>query len=319
MVNVNVVDSLAITVNTGIINLQMTEGDTRNLAYFIQVVNETGATVQTQVFETVTPSTGLNVVSDNPGVFNVPATVTRNINQVLTATTAGDYQIEVTGTILGGGPTDSVVVNVSVLPPGLQAELLPLGAFPSGISIGTPTEVIFTVSLVGSTGVVASSMTLERLDATGTSVVDVLGALVDDGTQGDIAAGDSVYSTTVQLNENSAGTLKFRATADVPGVGTVVSPIFTLEVTPFPVGIAPSEAGRIAINPETEEEVVSNELLVTFVDGTTAAEILSIVGTINGSIVGTIPGAGLFQVRFPTSDTFDELVSAGSILVFHPS
>jgi len=289
----------------------MTVGDTTNLAYFLQIGNGTGFEVTANVDESVDPASGLDVSSDNPGSFSTNSTFTFNFNQVLTAKIAGTYQIQVDAEIPSNGLSDGVTVDVTVLPDELQAELLPLGAFPAAIEIGDVRDVLFTVSVVGSEGLVVNSMELDLVDETGATILQNLGAMNDGGIDGDISAGDFVFSGTASIGGDTGGLLYFRATADIAGIGTVLSPVFSMEVTSFPVGISPPLPGHVITDPDGVE-MLDNELLVSFVDGTTDSEIVDIAASISGTVVGTIPGS--YQIRFPGDGTFDGLFAAATTL-----
>lgn len=311
---VSLIDPISLDINSGIPQVQMIVGETKNISYFLEVGNGTGSPVTATVTETVAPGAGLSVTSDNLGAFTALTTTTFNINQVVTAQAEGDYEIKVTSEIAALGLQDTVVVHVTVYEEDIHAELLPLGSYPSGVAIGQATDVLFTVNLIGSDGLVVNALNLERLDDTGTVVLEDLGPMADDGSNGDLSAGDSVFSTTVSLIHGTAGVVYFQATADIAGLGPVVSPPFALQVTPFPIGIAPPLPGHVITDPD-DNEILNNELLVSFVEDTTDSDIVDIAASISGTVVGTIPGAGIYQIRFPGDATFNGLFAAASMLI----
>ena len=52
-------------------------------------------------------------------------------------------------------------------------------------------------------------------------------------------------------------------------------------------------------DPVTGSSVVSNEVLVTFHDDLTSSEILAFAGRFNATVIGTLPGLGVYQMLIP--------------------
>ena len=96
---------------------------------------------------------------------------------------------------------------------------------PTTVATGVATQVLVTSSITDE-GVIASTVNLQRLDAAG-RVVAVVGTLHDDGRDGDVTAGDKVYSLRVTVLENSPGPVPFRVSAGFAGSLTRSSPVLS--------------------------------------------------------------------------------------------
>ncbi|MBM3235328.1 peptidase S8 [Candidatus Poribacteria bacterium] len=75
---------------------------------------------------------------------------------------------------------------------------------------------------------------------------------------------------------------------------------------------------KVVVDPNTGEEYLSNEVLITFVDGTTPDTIEVIISSIGGTIVGTIPGLGIYQVEIPDTGDTTGVQTAIANLQIHP-
>lgn len=81
------------------------------------------------------------------------------------------------------------------------------------------------------------TVVLQRLDGNG-AVQATVGALRDDGAEGDASAGDKTWSLRMALLENTPGTTTYRVAATFPGYGQAVhSAPFTLTVTGTATGV----------------------------------------------------------------------------------
>lgn len=170
------------------------------------------------------------------------------------------------------------------------------GAEPDGIDPKLSTDVTFTVLLTGAQ-VPPAKVQLEQVDKEG-NVISLLGDLMDDGTNGDIELGDGIYSGIFQIRSETVGILYYRTRASYEG-RDYISENCSLTVTTFPVGPAPSDAEFLVIDPNTNEKLYSNELLVAFVEGTSAARIRQITVAEEVVVIGTLPSLGVFQLRIP--------------------
>jgi hypothetical protein len=269
----------------------------------------------------VTPSNGgISITSDYPGGgYNTSATgsISFVMNQSFLGNTPGTYVVTNTATITGSNPavTVSDTITIEVLPPGGNPIILPVGSDPDGVMFGTPTQVTFTASIANFQSA-PSSLSLRRIDGNTNPVV---GMLQDNGASPDLQAGDGVYSGSITITEPSEGTVLFKASGFFPGVsGERFSDNFSLVVTCFPTTIAPWDESKIVTDPNTGEQLLSNEVLVQFVAGTSCARRAQIAATISGLIAGTQPGLGIHQIIFPGNGTAQGVYNAIATLQGFP-
>jgi hypothetical protein len=102
-------------------------------------------------------------------------------------------------------------------------------ASPAIIPSASPATVIFTAS-APDPSVIPASINLQRAAADNT--FSTVGRMYDDGTHGDLQAGDGIYSLSLSLNE-PAGTVTFRVSAAVRGsLGRTFSDIVVIHAGP---------------------------------------------------------------------------------------
>jgi len=224
----------------------------------------------------------------------------------------GEYSARL---IVSDGKLDSepVTVKVYVAPQGsAYGQLFPLTSYPAGVKLGATLQVTFTVRLVGSSGVKASQVRLQSVDATGTQVLGDVGLLHDDGTIPDLNAGDLVYSGEFTVVGDEVGPLFYRVVAEVPGLGEFVSEIHTLEVTPFIVGPQPSNLNlSVSLIDENDDvAAIANEALVYFSHSATALDIRAAAAEIDGEVAGYMPELGVYQILIQGDATSERLYSS---------
>lgn len=178
-----------------------------------------------------------------------------------------------------------------------------LGSEPDAIPVAKAADVLFTTMQTGLEDK-ANKIIVEELDVSG-SVIRILGGLNDDGVNGDLSANDYVYSGTFKVASAGEGTLFFRAKANFSGI---LDPVYTdkykLGVTRFPIESYPSDMSKVITDPKTGEKMISNEVIVGFIEGTSPDTIENILKAVNADIVGTIFGLGAYQIKIPdTGDT----------------
>jgi hypothetical protein len=110
---------------------------------------------------------------------------------------------------------------------------------PDRVMAGAPTPLTFTISITDP-NFLAGGANLQRLNADG-SVQGVVGALHDDGLDGDAVAGDKVYTLRTTLTETAAGSVKFQISGAFKGeIKRSISSPLTLSV--FSLDLAGSGA-----------------------------------------------------------------------------
>jgi hypothetical protein len=127
-------------------------------------------------------------------------------------------------------------------------------------------------------------------------------AMNDQGTGGDVIAGDRIHGVTVPINTSALKPdlcLSYEAV-----LGEIVSSPLQLCVSNLPVRAATSNIDNPAIF-EDGSKAVADEILVTAQPGTKIAAMQTLAASINASIVGSIPPLNLYQLKLaaPTSAT----------------
>ena len=95
-----------------------------------------------------------------------------------------------------------------------------LVANPSSVITNTPTPVLFTIQ-IADPSVIPSGVNLLKVDANGRTL-SVVGTMRDDGTTGDVVAGDHTFSFSASITQVTAASAYYRASAPFKGVLTRV-------------------------------------------------------------------------------------------------
>lgn len=320
-ININIVPPIGLSLESGSDFISITQGAEQNVASIITLSKQSSGTANVTNSVSVTPANGgISITSDYPsGGYTTSATgsISFVMNQSFLGNMPGTYVVTNTATITGSSPavTVSDTITIEVLPPGGNPIILPVGSDPDGVMFGTPTQVTFTAS-IANFETAPSSLSLRRVDGNTNPVV---GTLLDDGVGPDLEADDGVYSGTITVNEPTEGTVPFKASGFFPSVsGERFSDNFSLAVTCFPTTFAPSNDAKIVTDPNTGESLLSNEVLVQFVAGTTCARRAQIAAAISGIIAGTQPGLGTHQIVFPGNGTPQGVYNASTTLKGFP-
>lgn len=230
------------------------------------------------------PSTGWVATDDNSWIVNV----------TLTAETAGEYILTSRVTLTETGEIVEVTLPITITSlAGADMTLSTPGADKDAIALGSTEEVVFTSKVIGGSSA-PETLSLEQVDSTGAVLAD-LGVLADDGVGEDLVAGDLVYTGTASLTSSAVGDLYFQTSSE-----NVISDTAKISVTEFPTTIAASDTSAL-ISDANGNQIVSNELLVKFTDGISAARIQEIIAAESGTIVGSVMSLGIYQVQMETS------------------
>lgn len=127
-----------------------------------------------------------------------------------------------------------------------QQTLTSIVASPSsGVPVGVATPVLVTVVINGD-GVIPESVVLQRIDAAG-RVVATLGQSVDNGTNGDVTAGDRTFTARPTVYELAPGTVRLRVSAAFLGkIARVLSPPVIVTVTGVAATVTITEPANLA-------------------------------------------------------------------------
>ena len=107
-------------------------------------------------------------------------------------------------------------IVMALLPsgPAFAQESMILSINKASVPQGVASSITFQVAISPNPGLIVTSVNLQRL--VGSSWTDI-GRLYDDGTHGDVTAGNNIFTTQVSLNEASLGPITFRASAAYKG------------------------------------------------------------------------------------------------------
>jgi hypothetical protein len=120
-----------------------------------------------------------------------------------------------------------------------------VAASPAAVRSGTATPVLFTAT-IEAPGVIASSVNLQRLNAA-TGAYSLAGTLYDDGTHGDLSAGDGVFSLRTPIMERGPFPVVFRISAALRGSpDRIFSPAIALNA-------AGPDAAAIELKPDSRQ------------------------------------------------------------------
>lgn len=200
-----------------------------------------------------------------------------------------------------------------------------LGSEPDAMPVAKTADVLFTTMQTGIESK-ADKIIVEEIDNLG-KVLKIIGDLNDDGIDGDLTANDYVYSGTFKIHSSKEGNLFFRAKADFLNISeSIYTDKYKFGVTRFSVGSYSSDMSKVVIDSKTGEEMISNEVIVGFIDGTSPDTIENIVEAVNGEVVGIIFGIGLYQIKiFDTGDatgvnkTIDKLLNYSEVEYAEPN
>ncbi len=281
----------SVSILQGLTELTLQEGEQKSFTFVVDFTDGTDPTYLielTHLYEAAGfslsssgyPDTGWEASDDKQWTVNV----------TLTALTAGEYILTSRVTLTETGEVIEVTLPITIIAADSMMLTAP-GPDKDAIAPGSAEEVVFTSKVIGGSDVPAT-LSLNQVDSTGAVIGDSVD-LLDDGVGEDLVAGDLVYTGTVSIPESTVGELYFQTSAD-----DVESEISKVSVTEFPTTIAASDPSSL-IEDDDGNQIYSNELLVKFVDGVSAARIEEIITTesASASIVGTVMSLDIYQVQ----------------------
>ncbi len=309
----------AVTIEAGRSVMNIPVGESQNIAFVVNFSTQSSQTYHVEVLQSVTPDNGgLSFSTDYSAAWEANSPMTWVVNEAIDGNSIGTYTVTTIARIIETGAEAQTITTVNVTSGTENPVISPLGTHPGGIRVSTPTEVLFTTALSGS-DVRPASIEIEQVDNAGLPL-QTLGGLVDDGSSGDLLASDYVYSGRWVINSDAEGVLRYRAKATYPGIpGNVYSAIHKLPVTRFPTDVTPSDMANVVTDPATGNEFISNEIVISFVEGTTPETIELIVSAVSGVIVGTIPELGIYQVQIPGTGNASGVHEAIADLLTNPA
>lgn len=290
--------STTISIESGSNSITILQGESVNLVSVISLVNDSNDMVTVFNQETIDPDDGgVTVTSDfPPGGFTSSTTNSFVVNQSFQGVIPGNYQFTNLASIGSSGISAESIIQIVVLPPSGNPQILPLGSDPDTVEIGLQKEVTFTVA-AANFSTPPDSVLLRSFDD---ETNPVISELFDNGTDGDLSAGDGVYSSTVGVLASQEGSLDYIASAIFPGVpDQVFSEVFSLQTTSCPVGLQPVDQATLVSDAQFTDPFVCDQVLVNLdnTDELTCAAIQAIANQVDGSVIGTALGLGLVQIQ----------------------
>lgn len=275
-------------------DITLLPNSSQSLSTTVSVSTNTEATVEmTQVINVIQGVEG--GVSLDPPTLNGISTnknVTSNQSQTLSVSGAGIYEILTTARVTESGKETNKAMRfvVEVPEPDGNHELFPLGFYPGVIPENSVTDVVFSVNVVSSGNTPPDAVLVQG---------DIELTLNNAGTDGDLVAGDRTYSGTFSINtEGIAAESCFSiwATAMINS-NPLSSPAQSLCVSSFPVEGHQSDLTQTILDPDTNVEYLTNELMIIVKKGTSEVTITQLAQSVNGEVVQVIPEINTYTIR----------------------
>ncbi len=147
------------------------------------------------------------VLDEDESVLDTPVTLSTTATPF---SPPGDYPVTPGGATDGNYEITFVAGTLSITPPAT----ITLLAAPGEVPRGSASAVLFQMYVPPSATLLLTSPNLQRLNA---GVWSLVGRMYDDGTHGDLVAGDNTHSLAVTLNEAQAGVVRYRGSVAYKG------------------------------------------------------------------------------------------------------
>jgi len=289
-----------ITLDQGLTTMNVEVGSSQYIAFTVGLAGAGGQTLNVSFEQNISPDNGgITLSSDYPCGWSTSTDKTWLVNEFITGVTLGTYKVTSSAAIVETGEVVTSELIVNVFDPSVEIPTLwQPGAEPEGIDPNTATDVTFSVLVTG----LSSPLSLKLEQVIDEDNHQFVGFLLDDGLNGDLVAGDNIYTGSFSITSNDLGKLYYRAATSHGGYD-YVSETCTLTVTGLPVGPAPSDPTCLVEDPDMGVSLYSDELIIGFFDSISEERIHEIVAIEGGTIVGTIPVLGVCQISIPGDGT----------------
>lgn len=287
---------VGLSISTAADTVSLSVGDSQNVLSQVNVSNETGELVDVINTVTISPSAqGLELTSDYPAIgYIAQASTSFVLNQKLTALEPGSYQITNHARIVGTEIEATSTFTVEVTPEGGNPVIFAPGFYPDAIRIDEPTLVTITARIADFI-TAPTELFAQRMDGSNDVVV-----LRDDGSAGDLLAGDAVFSGQATLSATNEGSLAFVVVGTFPGVAALVSSSAeSLAVTCFPTTPAAVDEAHVVIDPDDGQQMLCDTVTINVAADASCSAIDEVAALVGGSIVGSIAGLGTYQIALP--------------------
>ena len=238
----------SISTEAGLSQMNIVVGESSNIAFVVNFATGRADTYNIEFRQSISPDIdGISLSTDYPPQWTADMSMSWVVNEIITGNVVGTYELTTTVEIVETGQTDSVVTAINVISGEDAPVLNPMGSSPDAIPLSCPTSVLFTTLLTG-IDVAPVDIVVEEVDQSGNPIA-VLGVLADDGSSGDLQAGDNVYSGAFEIASDAESVLYFRAVASFTGiVDPVYSEICMVGVTHLPTGVSPSDMTKAVVD-----------------------------------------------------------------------
>jgi hypothetical protein len=193
-------------------------------------------------------------------------------------------------------------------------------AKPAILTAGASANITFG-ALITSSGapVIPTGVNLLQVDQNGNNA-KIVAVLNDNGTNGDVFAGDGIFGGIYTLPSPKQGQLYFEVSAAFKGVlRRVTSPIIAIPVVAPGFATTPRlmNISRTVTDPQSGVTAECDELVFTLNSGVSPSEAVSVASSAGGTYAGTIAALGLYQMTLPTCD-LTSLYNARASLLANP-
>ena len=180
---------------------------------------------------------------------------------------------------------------------GAQTAALPLVA-PAAVRAGAVAVVSVRVQ-VRATNLIPGSVNVQLVAANGQA--SVLGLLNDSGSDGDVQAGDGIYSGQVTVPAAPEGTVGIRVSFATRGsLKRTLSPVAALMVVPAGAPVAPStpDLNLVTTHPTSGAELIGDSVNTCFVAGVPFGTVAAAAAAVGATPVGHVAELGnCWQLR----------------------
>ena len=231
-----------------------------------------------------------------------------NLDDIFAFTPANDTAdvVNVTFQATSGGLSSNIVettIIVTINDDGLPVLQPAVG--PAAVTVGETTTLSVSV--------------LPQEELAGAPTVSALGtstALNDDGINGDLVAGDGVFSAEFDFTPATTGEATVSLSATSAAGGTLAGQSAVLVV---PENVPTSNETGVPLNIVEQDgsEFLADRLLLFVVDDFDASLLADLVAPIGGTIVGFV-GPGVWQVAIPEVEDLDGFGEIASVLAGQP-
>ena len=312
-VTVNVDGQLTITPASEFLNL--VNGESVVLTTQVAYAADASITDNRSVSTTMTASGPITVITDPLPNFVVAGNIDQNevFNMTIIGDGTGIGEVEISSTVAETGETSTVRVQFNVVAQTSGVAVFLPAAFPGFAPVGEDITVVASVPI---TGLEAGATPTVILQSSLASFAPV--TLNDSAADGDLTAGDGLYSGTVSFAAADLANAGLQAGQCIDLFASVTQPGLDITsstaefcVSSFSTGVESNLAASNLLQPsDGGSQAIANELLVTFVSGTPDATISAIASTIDAQVVGAIHQIGLYQLQLNTPATSVDQLNA---------